>query len=70
MSCEHDVDAEYLYPSDARIHEITGRDGGIRLAVVVPCPECGQALKLTATVEEVEEVSLEVPFDDAEDSYD
>lgn len=70
MSCDHDLDAEYLYPSDAQILAIDEEGGQLRFVIAVPCPDCGQALKLTAPVETVEETSLELPLDDPEDVYD
>jgi hypothetical protein len=70
MSCDHDLDAEYLYPSDAAILDIDDEGGTLRFTIAVPCPDCDQALKLTAPVEDVEETTMEVPLDDPEDPYD
>lgn len=70
MNCEHDLDAEYLYPSDAQILDIDEEAGSLRFIIAVPCPDCDQTLKLTAPVEKVEETTLELPLDDPEDPYD
>lgn len=66
----HDLEAEYLSPSDAAILEIESADSGLELHVAVPCPECGQSLALDTTVEKISEIDLELPLEDAEDSYD
>lgn len=65
---EHALDPEYLYPSDAEIFSIESHGDGLALVVVVPCPECHQEVKLTATVETAEETDLDLPLDD--DLYD
>lgn len=70
VSCPHEIDAEYLYPSDVEVLDLQGRDGTIRIRVAIPCPECGQALELTNIVEDIEESDLDLPLDDAEDVYD
>lgn len=70
MSCNHDLDAEFLYPSDAAVLDLFGEDGDTLIRFAVPCPECDQALELTARVEDVEEAALSLPLDDAEDVYD
>lgn len=69
-NCDHELDAEYLYPADAQILEIADRDGEPTFTVAVPCPECDQPLELTLTVESIEESALSLPLDDAEDVYD
>lgn len=68
MPCDHDHDTEYLYPSDASILEVTDDRGDLRVTIALPCPGCGQALSLGATVDEVEEADVELPLDD--DRYD
>ena len=67
---EHDLDAEYRYPSDAEVMEIASRDDRIVFTIAVPCPDCDAALELTAPVEAVAESALSLPLDDAEDVYD
>ena len=68
MSCDHDLDAEYLYPSDADVLDIYDGEGGLRVTLAIACPECGEALSLDASVETVEEGDFELPLDD--DLYD
>lgn len=67
---EHELEAEYLSPSDTEVLEIEPGEGGLRLRVAVPCPECGQTLALDAQVSSVSEIDLELPLEDAEESYD
>lgn len=67
---DHELEAEYLSPSDAALLEIEPEREGLSLRVAVPCPECGQALALDAEVTSISEVDLELPLEDAEDSYD
>ena len=60
-----ELDAEYLYPSDADVISISNdEDGGIRVRFVVPDPDTGEGLVLEATVESVEEGDFEFPLDD------
>lgn len=61
---EHDLEAEYLYPSDADVLEIREGDGGIVVEFALPCPECNEALRLTATVDSVVDADIELPLDD------
>jgi len=70
MSCEHNLDAEYLYPADARVAGIDERDGGVVFTVVLPCPDCDEVLAVEATAGAVEETDLTLPMDDAEEGYD
>lgn len=70
MGCPHDLDAEYLYPSDVDVLELQGQGGDLVIRFALPCPECGQALELEAGVEHIEESDLNLPLDDAEDVYD
>jgi hypothetical protein len=70
MSCDHDLDPEYLYPSDAALLDIFERDDTLHFSIALPCPECEQALKVTARAESIEETDLELPLDDAEERYD
>lgn len=67
---EHELEAEYLSPSDTDVLEIEPGGGGLQIRVAVPCPECGQTLALDAQVDSVTEIDLELPLEDAEESYD
>lgn len=67
---EHELEAEYLTAIDASILEIVERDGSIVVDVVVPCPTCSAPLRASARVEEVTEADVELPLEDAEDTYD
>lgn len=64
MSCDHDVEAEFLYPSDADVLDIAEAGGDIRVTFAVPCPDCGTGLSLEATVGRVTEGDFELPLDD------
>lgn len=71
MSCSHDLDAEYLYPTDVEVLDVVeGLDGDVQIELALPCPDCDQPLKLTMDVASVEETELSLPLDDAEDVYD
>ena len=63
MSCDHDLDAEYLYPGDVDVLDVYEEDGVV-VALAVACPDCGTALRLGAPVESVEEADFELPLDD------
>jgi hypothetical protein len=65
---DHDLDAEYLYPSDADVLDIFQSDDGIRVRLAVPDPETGDGLVLEALVDEIEKGDFELPLDD--DRYD
>ena len=67
MPCDHDLDADYLYPVDFDVLDVY-EDDGLRVSLAVPCPECGQALELDAEIDAVEEGNFELPLDD--DLYD
>lgn len=58
------LDADYLYPSDADVLDISSDGDGIRVRFVVPDPETGDGLTLEATVESAEEGDFELPLDD------
>jgi len=70
MSCDHDLDPEYLYPSDGQLLEIFEDAGDTVFRIALPCPECDQAVEVTARTESVEEADLELPLEDTEDVYD
>ncbi|MEF8778619.1 MAG: hypothetical protein V5A36_06895 [Natronomonas sp.] len=63
-----DLDAEFLYPSDADVLDIFESDDGICVRFAVPDPETGTGLVLEAVVESIEEGDFEFPLDD--DRYD
>jgi hypothetical protein len=65
---DFDLDAEYLYPSDADVLDISPSADGIRIRLAVPDPETGDGLVLEATVDSIEEGDFELPLDD--DRYD
>lgn len=69
MSCDHDLDPEFLYPSDAAVLDLY-EDDDLMIRFAIPCPECDQPVELEARVEERREASLSLPLDDAEDVYD
>jgi len=70
MDCPHDLDAEYLYPSDVDVLGLEGRGGNLVVRFALPCPDCGEALEVGATVDSIEESDLDLPLDDAEEVYD
>lgn len=70
MSCDHPLDAEYLYASDVDVLEFVDAGGTPVLRVAFPCPECGQAMEADLPVRDAEESSLELPLEDAEETYD
>ena len=63
--CDHDLDAEFLYPSDATVLEVYEEAGEVRFSVALPCPTCDTALQVEATAEEVEVADFELPLDDS-----
>lgn len=69
MACDHDLDPEYLHPSDGRVLEIYEDDDSLRFAIAIPCPECDQALRVDATVDSTEEIDVDTPFGDITDFY-
>lgn len=68
MSCEHDIDAEYLHRSDADVMDIYEENETVRVSFALQCPDCGETLVLDAGVERVEEGEFDLPLDD--DPYD
>lgn len=59
-----DIDAEFLYPSDADVLDISNDGDGVRVRLAVPDPETGDGLVFEAAVESVEEADFELPLDD------
>lgn len=64
MPCDHELDAEYIYPSDVDVLAVDDDAGELRVNFALPCPNCGQALSLEATVDSVEEGDFDLPLDD------
>ncbi len=64
-TCDHDLDAEYLYPSDLDVLDVYDEDGETRIAVALPCPECDAALRVGTAVTSVAEGTFELPLDDS-----
>lgn len=67
MSCDHDLDAEYLYPGDIDVLDVY-EDDGVRVKFAVPCPDCAAALEIETSIDSVEEGEFDLPLDD--DRYD
>lgn len=67
---EHDLDAAYIYPSDAEVTAVENGPDGLVLTALVPCPECEEAVEVTATVTEAADTDIEYPLEDVEDYYD
>ncbi|WP_424004619.1 hypothetical protein ACOZ4I_07850 [Haloarcula salina] len=65
---EHELSAEYLYPSDADVLDIYESGESLMVDVAVICPECSDTLALTATVGSVTESTVDLPLD--EEYYD
>ncbi|MBV0922828.1 hypothetical protein KTS45_01315 [Halomicroarcula limicola] len=65
---EHDVSVEYLYPADSDVLDIYERDDRLYVEVATVCPECSETLALTAPVESISEVDVDLPLD--EEYYD
>lgn len=66
MGCEHELDSEYLTTTDSAVVDIRGAGDDLRIDVILPCPDCGQALELTLTEESRVETDVDFPLDDAE----
>lgn len=62
--CPHDLDAEYVYPSDVDVLATANDSEGIVFTLALPCPECGAALEVEARSESVVEGDFELPLDD------
>jgi len=69
MTCNHDIDPEYLHPSDCRVLDVTGEPGTVDVALAVPCTECDEAVRLDTRVESKTELDMDTPFGDVEDFY-
>ena len=67
---EHDLDPEFLHPTDAVVLAIFERDGTLAIRFGIPCPECGESVEAVAEVTEIEKSDLELPLDDVEEIYD
>jgi len=65
---EHELSAEFLYPSDADVLDIYESGDSLLVDVAVICPECSETLALTATVESVTDAEVDLPLD--EEYYD
>jgi hypothetical protein len=70
MSCDHDLDPEYLYPSDAQLIDIFEEDDTLSFRLALPCPECDQAFEIVARADSIEQAEYELPLDDVEEPYD
>ena len=66
MACEHELDSEYLTTTDSAVVDIRGAGEDLRIDVILPCPDCGQALELTLSEESRVETDVDFPLDDAE----
>lgn len=66
MSCDHELDGEYITNSDAAVTDVYGVGDGLRIDIVVACPDCGQPLELTMHEESRAERDVDFPLDDAE----
>lgn len=66
MSCDHELDGEYLTTTDAAVTDLHGEGDEFRVDLVVTCQDCGQALELTLREESREETDVDFPLDDAE----
>lgn len=64
MSCDHDLDADYLHPADANILGFDEEDGDVHVKLALPCPDCSEALELDARVVNVKEGDFELPLSD------
>jgi hypothetical protein len=70
MAHEHDIDGQYLAPSDGAILDVYGAGEDLTIEVVLPCPECDQALEVTfGSPTAVEESDIDFSLDDAESAF-
>jgi hypothetical protein len=63
--CPHDLDAEYVYPSDVDVLATANDGEDVVFTLALPCPECGAALEVEAGSESVVEGDFELPLDDS-----
>lgn len=72
MSCDHDLDAEYLYPSDVVVLDLyeESETDSIAIRFALPCPDCDATIELVASVDQIGETDLEIPIEDTEELYD
>ena len=61
----HDLDAEFIYPSDVDVLETGSERGDLVFTLALPCPECGTALKVETRSEPVVEGDFELLLDDS-----
>lgn len=66
----HEIDTEYIHPSDALVLELFERNNVLRIRFGVPCPECGESVEVVASADRIEPSDLELPLEDAEEQYD
>jgi hypothetical protein len=64
-TCDHDLEAEYLYPSDVDVLGLSEAGGELHVALAVPCPECDAALRVETAVTSVDEGEFDLPLDDS-----
>lgn len=67
---EHELEAQYLHPTDAKVLSIHSEDDDLIVQIAVPCQECGKTLELFAPVSNVDESEIELPLEDSEEAYD
>ena len=63
--CTHELDAEYVYPSDVDVLATANDGEGVVFTLALPCPEYGVALGGGAGSESVVEGDFELPLDDS-----
>ena len=63
--CTHELDAEYIYPSDIDVLETENDGKDVVFTLALPCPECGTALEVRARSESIVEGDFELPLDDS-----
>jgi len=64
-SCTHELDAEYVYPSDVDVLGAANDGESVVFTLAIPCPECGTALEVRARTETIAEGEFELPLDDS-----
>lgn len=63
--CTHELDAEYVYPSDVDVLGTENDGETVVFTLALPCPECGRALEITARSETITEGDFQLPLDDS-----